>query len=383
MSIESELKIRAHCESLRRKVDIAREKAIENIRKASNKLITEIDTYQCECLSSWRPVKESTKNEVEELSIRMRAFIAGQQAFLQRVHSSQDDDLTLRLDEANKLAQELSERKKELKSAMFNDKLASFHAFPVFDDASFGELVFATTKLPFKTLDITNTDLTPIDIRVNSDFVFLLEHGQRIVTVKSQYLNDVTQMCCFDPLGRLIGSENLNCGQLRQENVAQCGPNQFVVCHCVSFKFRVSDSFRLSLYNSSLEHLRSADCKNFTNICCNSKYVFGLWDTYDSFKPDSDDDDDDEKQEEEEYSAHRIKVHRLDTLGKEFSLRVQAKYSIERIMADEHHLVALSRLANMSSCDWYFSIFAGCGRILSGREARLRTLFIHFFGVFV
>ena len=50
--------------------------------------------------------------------------------------------MILRLNEANKLAKELSDRKKELKAAMFDNKLASFKAFPSLGDASLGELAF-------------------------------------------------------------------------------------------------------------------------------------------------------------------------------------------------------------------------------------------------
>ena len=45
--------------------------------------------------------------------------------FLSIVQAS-DDDVKLHLDEAYKFAQELSDRKKELKAAMFDNKLASF-----------------------------------------------------------------------------------------------------------------------------------------------------------------------------------------------------------------------------------------------------------------
>ena len=49
---DSELTIEEHCDSLRRQVDIAREIAIENIHKASSTLMTEIDEYERDCLSS-------------------------------------------------------------------------------------------------------------------------------------------------------------------------------------------------------------------------------------------------------------------------------------------------------------------------------------------
>ena len=110
MSIESELTIREHCDSLRQQVDIARETALENIYKASNTLISEIDAYELGCLSSWAAAKESNEVIVKDVSKRMRAFLAEQHAFLQSVEAS-DDELILHLEEANKIAQELSDRK--------------------------------------------------------------------------------------------------------------------------------------------------------------------------------------------------------------------------------------------------------------------------------
>ena len=88
MPIESESTFREHCDSLRQEVDIARETDVENIHKASSKLITEIDTYECECLSSWTAVKESNKNEVKNVNKRMGAFIAEQQEFLHSLKAS-------------------------------------------------------------------------------------------------------------------------------------------------------------------------------------------------------------------------------------------------------------------------------------------------------
>ena len=46
----------------------------------------------------------------------------------------------------------------------------------------------------------------------------------------------------------------------------------------------------------------------------------------------------------------------LDTLSKAFDLRVPKKYTIERIMADEHHVVALS-MKSISDRWWLMSIF--------------------------
>ena len=88
MPIESEWRNREHCDSLRRDVDIARETALENIHKASNTLISEIDAYERECLSSWRATKVSTDHVVEDVSKRTRAFLAEQHAFLQTVQAS-------------------------------------------------------------------------------------------------------------------------------------------------------------------------------------------------------------------------------------------------------------------------------------------------------
>ena len=86
------------------------------------------------------------------------------------------------MEEARKLAQELSDRKKELKAAMFDNKLASFHAFPSIGEASHGELTFALIQLQFKQLDIASAKLKPLDYRIDYDFVLPLDHGRRIVT---------------------------------------------------------------------------------------------------------------------------------------------------------------------------------------------------------
>ena len=107
MSIE--LTIEEHCNFLRQQVDIARETGIENIHKASNTLMSEIDTYEQECLSSW---------------------------------TEQANESVPRPQEANKLAQ-------ELKAAMFDNKLASFIAYP--NDVFFGELTFTHITVPFKS----------------------------------------------------------------------------------------------------------------------------------------------------------------------------------------------------------------------------------------
>ena len=88
MSFEPELTIEEHCDSLRQQVDIARETAIDNIHKASNTLISEIDAYEHQCLSSWTADKESTERVAKDVNKRMRAFLAEQQAFLQSLQAS-------------------------------------------------------------------------------------------------------------------------------------------------------------------------------------------------------------------------------------------------------------------------------------------------------
>ena len=122
--------------------------------------------------------------------------------------------------------------------------------------------------------------------------------------------------------------------------MAQSNPNQFVVSYD-------RHSPKLSVYISSLHCLRTVDCKNFSHICCNSKFVFGLWNTDDSYDSDEDDHDNynDERDEpEEEPSSQRIQVRHLDTLSNAFCLRVPKEYKVERIMIDEHHVVAMSQL---------------------------------------
>ena len=80
MSIESELKIREHCDSLRQQVDIARETALDNIHKESNTLMTEINIYERGCLSSWSAVKDPTEKVVEDVMELIREFLAEQHA---------------------------------------------------------------------------------------------------------------------------------------------------------------------------------------------------------------------------------------------------------------------------------------------------------------
>ena len=318
--------------------------------------MTEIDTYERECLSHWTEAKESTENVVEEVSNRMREFLDEQHAYLK----ASDDQLILHLKEARKLAQELDDRKKELKSAMFDNKLASFNAFPSMGETCLGELAFAHVQLPLKKLDIASTELKLIDFRADYDFLLPLEHGQRIVLFNRYLEGDefekcFTQMSCFDRLGRLTGINSVE-HHVKRGNVAQCGPSAFVVCH-------YWHSPELSVYDSELKCLRNVRCKNFSHICCNSKFVFGLWDTSetsDEYEPYQDDDDD------EDDDNVKIQVLHLDTLSEAFGLRVPEKYTMERIMADEHHVVALSHLSDEpdESRRWFMSIFE-----LSGKES--------------
>ena len=152
---KSELTIREHCDSLRLKVDIAREIGTENLHKASNALMIEIDAYERECFHSCSTVKQPTEDVVESVSKRMRAFLAEQQEHLQNVKAS-DDEVMLQLDETNKLAQEHGERKQELNATIFANKLASFVAFPINADVSIGELAFVPIQPPFNTLDMAS-----------------------------------------------------------------------------------------------------------------------------------------------------------------------------------------------------------------------------------
>ena len=291
MCIESELTIREHCDSLRLKVDIAREIVIENINKDSNTLMSEIDTYERDCLSSWAEAKESTEVTVEDVSKRMRAFLAEQHAYLQSVKSS-DDKLTLRFEEANNHSNELSMRKKELKASMFGNKLASFITFTsMAEESLLGELSFTDISLPFNKLDISTSGLKTVDIRTDFDFFLPLEHCERIVAFKYFEKSPETKVTCFDRLMRISRQIHIEPGQVYRSNAAQCGPNEFVVCH---FK----DYAKLIVYDSDLHCLRKVRCKYFSQICCYSKFVFGYFDMCDSNFSDSDDDGKDDEQEE-------------------------------------------------------------------------------------
>ena len=416
----SELTIREHCDSIRNQVDMAREIAIENIHKASNALMTEIDAYESECLSSWSAAKEFTEVNVKDASKRMRAFLDEHNAFLQTVQASYNNlniisisfsvcflnnlssflytflsniqasevDLMPRLNDANKLAQELSDRKKKLKATMFDNKLASFMAFPSIDEASLlGELAFTHIQLPFKSLDIA--EFKRVDISTDYGFLLPLEHGERIVSFTWHQKSDdddvnATLISCFDRLGRLIGTDNID-HSVSPSDVTECGPTQFAVHYN-------PDSPKLCVYNSSLQRLFNVSCKRFSAICGNSKFVFGLWDKEDASDSDDDDnnpdnddgnyehdddeydddeddeddaeddDDDDEDKDDDvlkelEYSNQRIQAHHLDTLSKAFVLCVPDNYFIVWIMADEHHLVAMSQMYSEGPRQPYMSVF--------------------------
>ena len=246
----------------------------------------------------------------------------------------------MHLDEAKKLVQELRDRKKELKAAMFDNNLVSFNAYSYFGDASLGELTFANIQIPFKKLDFDSTQLQPFYIDTDYYDHFLpLEYGQCIVAFK-QFLKyeDVkkcfTQMSCFDPDGRLIAIDTVK-GHVKRDHVVQSAPNEFFIRH-------YSELPMLSVYNSSLDMLAGSSCKNYSNICCNSKFVFGVW-TMDA------DDDDDNNEQAKPSSSQQIQVHHLDTLSEAFVLIVPKNYRIHRILADEHHVVAVCRMEN----DWF------------------------------
>ena len=261
-----------------------------------------------------------------------------------------ESELILHLDEANKLAQELTNHKKMLKAAIFGNKLASFHTFPSMGDAPLGELAFTHIQVPFKKLDIASTELKPVDIRVDYDFLLPLEHGERIVAFKrflerNDYEHCFTQMSSFDRLGRLTASESVR-HHVERDQVVQCGHSEFVVRHNLLLH-------RLSMFDSDLNCVRRVACKPFSNICCNSKFVFGLWSGGSRLYPESNKVDDNV----------RIAACHVDTLTEAFGLRVPEKYRIERIMGDEDHVVAMTRLDSESlsrqpeSRRWFMSVF--------------------------
>ena len=164
-------------------------------------------------------------------------------------------------------------------------------------------------------------------------------------------------MSSFDRLGRLIAKVTVE-HRVERGNVAQCGPDEFIVCH-------YTEEPELSVYNSALKCLRNVWCKNFSSICCNSAFVFGLWCKGIIRVYESNDDDDDAAngKQQEQYSRRMIQVCHLDTLSEAFTLRVPEKYTMERIMADEQHVVAMSRLSSerlqhdSESRHWFMSIF--------------------------
>ena len=268
--------------------------------------------------------------------------------------------MTRHLDEDKKLAQELSNRKKELKSAMFDDKLASFMAFPSTSNETLGELAFSRIQIPF-TL---SKELKPIDIPIDFEFVLPLEHGQRIVTFSHvSESKDVdkcfTQMRCFDQLGRLIAADTVD-RHVTPFDVVKSGPNEFVAFH---YFCGLPELF---VYNSELSRVRGVGCKDFSSISCNSKFVFGLWNS------DGDDDDGDFLRNEQEKlffssSCQFIQVHHLDTLSKAFCLRVPKEYTVARILADEHHLLAMLQTGSK----WSMSVFdlATCNQIDGDQHA--------------
>ena len=270
--------------------------------------------------------------------------------YLQSVQTS-EAELTLHLDEANKLARELSDLKKELKATMFDNNLASFNAFPDFSDMSLlGELTFTHIQLPFKKLDITSVEFKPVDIPARFDFLLPLEHGERIVVFERFFKRQfpitcgITKMRCLDRLGRMIRSSIVVSSLLWRGKVSQCGPSKFVVCHDTAER-----EPELSVYDSDLNCLRNVRCKDFTNIYCNCKFVFGLWEDERELVSNPDD---------EQYSSRRIQVCHVDTLTEVFSLRVPKKYMMERIMADEHRAVVISRLKDSEpSSQWFMSNF--------------------------
>ena len=258
------------------------------------------------------------------------------------------------MNKATKLAKELSDGKKLLKSAWFGNRLAMFDAFPSIADAlPLGELAFAQMQLPIGTLDKTDlTDLKPVELLVPYDFLLPLEHGRRIVAFKQSHEGQkwITQMSCVDQFGRLFGTATLK-RFVQQKNVTQCGPSEFVVYH------DKSDSHQLSVYNSALKLLRKTSCEKFHNLCCNRKFVFGL--CYNDVDVKNDDDD-----QEEEFSRPIIRVLHLDTLSEALALRMPTLYTIERILADEYHVVALCRV-DYEARQWYMRLFhlATCNHI--------------------
>ena len=71
-----------------------------------------------------------------------------------------------------------------------------------------------------------------------------------------------------------------------------------------------------------------------------------------------DDDDGDNNEQDKRSSVPRILVHHLDTLSEAFELRVPRKYRVERIFADEHHLLAVcATKSELESNQLFMSVF--------------------------
>ena len=158
-------------------------------------IMIEQETYERECLSSWRAINEPTEHVVKGVSKRTSAFLAEKQ----KCPRGKRLVLLLELHEAYKLVQELDNFKKQLKAAMFNNKLAWLNAFPSIGDVPLGELNFATIQLPFEQLDMTSNELKPVVIRVRDyDFLLPLAHGQRFIFFKSDDFEKCFTMRCTD-----------------------------------------------------------------------------------------------------------------------------------------------------------------------------------------
>ena len=260
----------------------------------------------------------------------------------------------LHLDEANMLAQELGDRKKQLKAAMFDNKLASLSVFPTI---GLGELIFAHVQLPFNKVDFASSEFKSLDIPAGFySFVLPLNNGERIVAFRRVYDPDQhkyrTHMSCYDRLDRLIFKGYVE-SAIKRNNAVQCGPTQFVAnLHNPS-----PHQPNLSVYDWDLHCMRTRACKNFVSICCNSKFVFGLWNH-------SDDD----------RSSQMIVVHHLDTLSEASGLRLLKEYTVKRIMANEHRVVALS---NLKESEYLMSVFdlQGTGNDRSGDDKRAARRF--------
>ena len=264
---------------------------------------------------------------------------------------------------------------------MFGSIFASFNTFPSIGESPFGELTFTHLQIPFEKLDMASLERTSIDIRTDYDFVLPLDNGERIVTFK-RYLDwheidkCFTQMSCSDRHGHLISTVNIY-HHVYKGMVTPCGPSTFVVCHH-------SYSYKLSVYDSGLQCVRGSDCKNFSHLCCNSKFVFGLLDTRSERSETDSNDDDDEHEEGEKHSQERIQVCHLDTLKEAaFGLRVPEEYTMERIMADEQHVVAMGRVGSESFWQtsttprrWFMSIFELSGKESWAGKTKSRRLFL-------